>query len=383
MRARSGVSLAELIVALGLFSIILATTLGFYRQQGEAFAQGNERMTLMQNMRYGVTTLEQNLRTAGIGVPMKQPVLIYAGEDVIAFNADYATRTEGDIFAVYHDPRLPAGEASAVTTAGRFLIPRTSFFYPDSSYYAGSGNSPAETIVFYFEPDATTPRSDDYVLYRQVNGGERRIVARNLISAGGPFFTYYRTVEGASTPVQPVPSGQLPLRHTAPIHGSAADTGVVARIDSVRAVRVAYAATNGFTDERETTRRIERLIRLPNAGLDTPRSCGNRPLLGTALLATTVGSTETDPAHIRLAWNPAIDESSGERDVIRYVIWRKTAAGAPWGDPMVSISPGASSYLYLDTDIVAGQQYWYALAAQDCTPQYSDVSTAGPLTGPG
>ncbi|MDX1676063.1 MAG: prepilin-type N-terminal cleavage/methylation domain-containing protein, partial [Longimicrobiales bacterium] len=145
--ARPGVTLVELVVALGIFSVLLATTLSFYRQQGEAFTEGNERMTVMQNLRYGENAVEQNVRTAGIGVPSKQPVVVYAGEDVIAFNADYATNLANDFFAAFYDPWLPNSAVSAVTPSRAFTIPGTTFVYPDSAYFQGSTNSPAETIT--------------------------------------------------------------------------------------------------------------------------------------------------------------------------------------------------------------------------------------------
>ncbi len=152
MSGRSGFSLVELVVALAIFSVLLATTLGFYQQQGVAFRESNDRMTVMQNLRYGVNTVEQNVRTAGVGVPSKQPVIVYADDDVIAFNADYATNIANDFFAVFYDPRLPDDAVTAVTPGRAFTIPTTGFTYPDSAYYQGSGNSPAETITLYFRP---------------------------------------------------------------------------------------------------------------------------------------------------------------------------------------------------------------------------------------
>jgi prepilin-type N-terminal cleavage/methylation domain-containing protein len=377
---RPGVTLVELMVALGLFSILLATTLNFYRHQGVAFTDGNSRMTVMQNLRYGVNALEQNLRTAGVGVPAKQPVLVYAGKDVIAFNADYGTNLANDFFAVYYDPRLPNGAVSALDPSRKFTLPRTTFTYPDSAYFLGSGNSPAETIIFYFEPDTTTARTDDYVLYRQVNDQKPETVARRLLKTSRDFFTYYVLDDTRSgSPVVEVPSSYLPGWHAVPIHGSPADTGQAAGVDSVRAVRVTFAATNGRPGSHESVREISRLIRLPNAGLATQPNCGNKPILGTSLLAVGRGPTQTVPGRIELTWAPATDEVSGEMDVLRYVIWRRTGDTGPWGDPLTSVSPGATSYLYRDFSAAEGVAYTYALAAQDCTPQFSAMATAGPV----
>ena len=378
MRVRAGVTLVELIVALAIFSILLTTTLTFYQQQGEAFTHGNERMEVMQNLRYGVNTVEQSLRTAGIGVPSEQPVIVYADDDVVSFNADYATNVANDFFAVFYDPRLPDAAVSAVTPERQFTIPNSSFAYPDSSYYQGSANSPAETITFFFEPDTTTTRTDDFVLYRQVNDLAPDVVARRLLKAGGrPFLTYFRLREGGSgNPVTTFYLYEMPAAHTEPIHGSIGDTGAVALVDSIRAIKLTYAATNSLSANDENLREINRLIRLPNAGVETQPNCGNRPLLGTSLLATGVDETATTAGHVRLEWTRATDEYTGEQDVLRYVVWRRSGTSGAWGDPLVSISPGSSTYVYEDYSTVADTTYSYALAAQDCTPQYSDLATA-------
>lgn len=363
-------------IALGLFSILLATTLGFYKQQGEAFTQGNDRMTLMQNLRYGISALEQNLRTAGVGVPTKQPVMVYAGEYGFAFNADYATRVENDFFAVYYDPLLPESAVSALSPARKFTIPGSVFAYPDSAYFVGSTNSPAETITFFFALDTSTERSDDYVLYRQVNELPPEIIATKLLKTSGPFFEYFVSwPEGSTEPIVAMPTSKLPVAHTVAIHGSPGDTGTVARVDSIRAVRVNFAATNGHEPPREITRQVSRLIRLPNAGLGLVRNCGNKPFLNTAISATGIAPTETTSGHIQLNWGQATDEVSGEQDVLRYVVWRRPSGTLPWGDPLVSIPPGSLSYAYRDFTAEEDQEYDYALAAQDCTPQYSEMAT--------
>lgn len=372
MTGRPGFSLVELIVALAIFSVLLATTLAFYQRQGAAFRESNDRMTVMQNLRYGVNTVEQNVRTAGIGVPSKQPVIIYADADVIAFNADYASNIANDFFAVFYDPRLPDDAVAAVTPGRAFTVPMSGFTYPDSAYYQGSANSPAETITLFFRPDTSTTRADDYVLYRQVNDRAPDVVARRILATDRPFFTYYRVDPGGGgSPIAPLAAAELPAAHTVPIHGSVADTGAAALVDSIRAVRISYAATDGVTGSGENLRRITRLIRLPNAGVETQPSCGNRPLLGTPLLAT---AYDGPSGFIRLQWGQAVDEVTGERDVIRYVLWRRQGTSGGWGDPLVSVSPGSSTYVHDDPTAAEGVTYSYALAAQDCTPQYSAVA---------
>lgn len=376
MTARPGFTVTELMIGLALFSILLATTLGFYRKQGAAFTEGNDRMTVMQNLRYGVSSLDQHIRTAGVGVAPKQPVIVYAGERLFAFNANYASNMRNDFFAVYQDLRLPESLASAITHHRKFKLPGTSFVYPDSTYYEGAGTSHAETLIFFFAHDTSTPRTDDYVLYRQVNDGTPEILARHLLQTDRPFFTYYVLDEAGAGQAREAPASYIPAAHTVAIHGSPADTGAVAAADSIRAVRVSFAASNGGVGGKEIQREITRLIRLPNAERAVHRTCGSKPILGTSLAVVGVKPTESTPGHILLSWGQATDEASGEQDVLRYVIWRRTGTGA-WGEPMVSIPPGASSYTYQDFSAAPATNYHYALAAQDCTPQYSTLSTAG------
>jgi hypothetical protein len=358
MTRRDGTSLVELTVSLTLFSVLLVTSLSFYHEQGDAFTEGNDRMTVMQNLRYVVNTVEQNVRAAGVGVPTAQPVLVYAGPDVLAFNADYATNRDNDFFAVYYDRMLPDVEASALDPTRRITIPHSHFAYPDSAFTAGGGNSPAETIILFFEPDSTTSRSDDYVLYRQVNDQPVDESA-------------------AGTPIEEVPSSLLPAAHVAAVHGGTGDTGAAALVDDIRAVRIAYTATNGLTGDAESVRQMTRMIRLPNAGLATQPNCGDAPILGSVLTATGVDPSGSVAGHIRLEWTRALDEVAGERDVLRYVIWRRPDDTGAWGDPLVSVAPGSSLYLFQDFSARADSTYSYAVAAQDCTPQYSPPAVSG------
>ncbi len=142
-------------------------------------------------------------------------------------------------------------------------------------------------------------------------------------------------------------------------------------VDSIRAVRLTYAATSGEGARTESVREMSRLIRIPNAGMRRQQTCGSAPLLGTPLLTTGISPSGSVRGHVRLEWARATDEATGEQDVLRYVLWRRVGNTGPWGTPLVSVSPGQSSYVYEDYTAQADVEYTYALAAQDCTPQYS------------
>lgn len=382
---RRGMTLVEVLIALILFGVVTTTVFSFLGSQNESFSRGTERMDVLQNLRFAVNLVEQEVRTAGVNTVEEQPLMVYAGQSVVAFNSDLTSNIRNDPFAVYYDPDAPAGAVTAMTLAQRTTLPGTSFVYPDSAYSRSGTMSAAETITLYFEPDPTTRRTDDYRLMRQVNDRAPDLVSRDLLPTdGAPFFQYYwstTTPAGAPT-VDVVPPDSLPLAHSVPLHGSAADTAPAARIDAVRGVRVSFTATNGLTGTDERQRAITRLIRLTNSGVVRRRVCGDRPILGSALTATAVNQAGGVNV-IELTWNRATDEAGGELDVVRYVIWRRLSTETAWGDPYVSIPAGQASYTWTDSRVADADSYVYALAAQDCTPLQSALATAGPISPSG
>jgi type II secretory pathway pseudopilin PulG len=373
-------TLIEMMVALVVFSFVLAGALAFLRAQGRSFSLGSQRVAMLQNSRFALDELEKDLRTAGAGAPDIQPPLIYLGPSVIAFNANYLTNTPGDVFAVYYNPDAPTGSTDAVRKAGAFTIPLTAVVYPDTDYLDGGViNSAAETITFYFQQDSSTTRNDDYILYRQINNLPREVVSRNILQTTGvPFLQYYwQTLVGGVPTIQQVANASLPWRHTVPIHLAVSDTGPASQIDSVRTVLVSFTITNGLTGTAERKRSLSRFIRLPNVGLASKQTCGDPPIAPTAVTATDTivagGAT-----NVNVRWNASTDELAGEKDVERYVIFRKLLTDPTWGDPYLSIPPaGTASYLYTDGAVTSGASYLYAVAAQDCTPSNSGV-TQGP-----
>ncbi|OLD58826.1 MAG: hypothetical protein AUF60_08205 [Gemmatimonadetes bacterium 13_1_20CM_69_28] len=382
-RPAAGFTLVELLVALVVFSAVMAGTLGFLRSQGRAMSLGSDRMNAVQNLQFALSTIEQRLRAAGANLPGAQPAIIYAGRNVVAFNADYATNVPNDPFAIYYDPDVPAGAVTALTKAQRITLPLTTVGYPDTSYTTGGINSPAETMIFFVAPDSTTARGDDYILFEQVNGGPPEMVSRNII--GSPttvYFDYYRLASVAGTlSIDSLPAARLPLVHTVPIHLAPADTGAAAVIDSIRGIRVTFTVTNGLSGAAERRYTLVRFMELPNIGIASRRTCGDAPILGTALTASSITQTDGTPA-VRLAWNAATDEYAGEKDVVQYVIWRKRITDLTWGTPYLSLPAGSPTYLYDDAAVTSGATYQYQLAAADCTPSSSPTTTSAAVTIP-
>ncbi|HEX6037273.1 PilW family protein [Longimicrobium sp.] len=378
LRSRGGMTLIEVLVALVVGLMVLQVALSFFGQQGRAFARGTTAMNATQNGRSAVNALETDVRTVGTHVAFKQPFMVYAGPDVIAFNADYASPDPLEENAVYVDRDLPPGQSEAVKRLQRFAIPMTGFSYPDSNYFAGTSNSPAETLSLFLQPDASTPRADDYVLMRQVNAAAPAVVARNLLKTGSaPFFEYFVIRVPEDGPTQMVSIGGGPLAHTAPLHGSAQDAG--AEIDNIRAVRVRFTVTNGLTGAQEQRRAFDRTIRMPNAGVATRNVCGEIPQ-GVAPGAQVV-LLPSGARGVQLTWTASVDEHAGEGDVLRYILWKRTLP-ADFTDPWMSIPAGLNGYTYVDENVARGTTVQYAVAAQDCTPSRSAQALSLPVAIP-
>ena len=385
LRDERGMTLAELMVATVVAMIVLTIALGFFTSQAKAVRAGTGQFVLTQNYRMALGTLASQVRTAGIDVVPGQPFLVYAGPSAVAFNADYVANTRGDLFAVSIDTLAPDGETEALRSTEAVTIPGTGFAYPDTSYRAGSANSRAETMIFFFEPDTTTARTDDYALWRQVNRGPPAVVARNLLQTPGrPFFEYLYPQEHdtASTTVEVI-SGTA-LAHTAPVHGAGSgaqpDTGAAARIDRIRGVRVNLTATDGTTGPTERRRAVSRIILLANAGVTRLETCGEVPQLGGGFAATP--SAAGAPPRVTLRWPAAVDEGTGEKDVMRYIVWKRDHGAADWGPPLAVVAAGLATYEYADDQVLPGNAYDYALAAEDCTPSDSPQTLASNVIVP-
>lgn len=382
-----GLTLPEILIALMVFGAIMAGVLGVLQRENKMMWRATERMNALQNVRYAADIMTQELRTAGAVTLGNQPFVVYADTHVFAFNANYVTNTTGDFTAVYYDPDAPDQIAQSILQTQRYTLPLTSFAYPDTTYKSTAGViSAAETIIFYFTLDTSTTRTDDYLLYRKVNNQAPEVVSRNLLqTAGTPWFTYTSLVSppSATAYVATVPAANLPLMHSVKQHMSPADTGVAARVDSVRGVRITLTATNGLSGAEERKRTISRTIRLPNAGLVNRNNCGDEPFSGMTLGAAVV-ILPTGEREVQLTWPAATDENSGEKDVVRYVIWRRRPADPVFTDmdPYVSLPAGAPTYVFQDADVITGDILYYAVAAQDCTPSLSSLTTVGPVVIP-
>ncbi len=379
MKRIRGFTIVELLIAMVLLSIVMTGAVKFFRAVNTSVANTVDRMDAMQNLRFGLSSLDREIRSAGAGTVEVQPTLIYISASVAALNVDLVSRVPNSPTAVYYNPDADPQSDEGLQRAERFTIPTTAYAYPDSTYRTAGGElSPAETVVYYFTLDTSTTRADDYMLLKQVNGLTSDVVARNLLPyPGKPFFEWLRT--DAAGNLQAVAAAALPETHSIALHGSLADTVPFATIDSIRAVRVWLYATNGQTGTREVTRALVTTIRIPNAGLTKQRSCGDAPIFGRTVSASFTGSAAVPK--VTVTWSPAIDETGGEKDVERYVIYRRFNAGS-FEDALQSIPGGQASYTFDDTGVLNDSSYVYGVSALDCTPLESTLNSSGRVNIP-
>lgn len=377
-RKRDGFTLLEIMISITIMLLLFAMTFPLFRSQLRTMGSTAGRADAQQNIRFAISTIERQLRVAGAGVVDQQPLLVQADPFAVTFNADYAARdtaAEGGAFgAVYYDPDLPAGSTVSMTPAQTVTLPLSAVTWPTSSYHRRGGPpSTAETISFWVGPDKSPGSNGRYALFRRVNAMPIDTLARGIApDPVTPPFTY-QTINTAGI-VQDVPAALLPAFHSA-IHGSPADTGASDLTDQIRFVKVHLQATFIEGDGKITKRHADASIRLLNAGLLNHPTCGDIPLFDQPIIV--VAST----GRVTVSWNRATDESGGEKDVERYVIYRRSGA-APFTAPLASIPSGQTSYRFTDTQLSSGDQWVYGVAAEDCGGQFSTLSASSQVAIP-
>ena len=368
IRQRRGFSLVELMIAIVVMAVVLAGTMNFFMGQSRTFRKATTDMVLLQNARFATDLLNEHFRSVGANLTVGQPSVIYADQNTFAFNADYATNIAGDINAIYYEPKATTSETQSLLQAQAFTIPQSSpaLSYPAADYLQAGVPSPAETITFWFAADTETTRSDDYVLMRQVNSSAPEVVVRNVLpDSTFPFFRYMYLKTDSVTSLQSIdtmPAASLPATY--------ASSNIV-NGDLLRGVIIAFTVTNGLADTAERTRPVSVIASLPNIGMRQLKTCGAKPLPVPAPVATKVSSGK-----IRVTWTASPDENGGERDVMRYAVSR-SASFAPGVWTNIQSIPAGGLYDITDSGLNTTVMYYYAVAAQDCTPAFSPPVSSG------
>lgn len=377
---RRGFTLLEMMISISVSLLVLAVVVPFFRAQVIAVTTHSGRMDAEQNVRFGASVIDRELRVAGVGVVGSQPLIVQAAPNAITFSVDFASRSLADLGSVYYDPDLPPGAVVSLTPASAIVLPLSSMVYPDTSYaQAGGAPSAAETISFWVEPDTSADGAGLYALYRRVNNVPAALVAKGIfVPPGEPVFRYFKADSLGS--VVEIQQSLLPIYHTAPIHGSPADSLRSALTDSIRIVRVRLTGKHTDRNGKVSTRTVDSGIRIMNSGLLQFSTCGDLPRFDGPASAALV---DPPPApRIVVAWPPSTDEATGEEDVQRYAIYRRDPGAVEWGEPYASVPAGNQAYEFSDAGVKPGEQWIYAVAAQDCSAQLSPLRATGTVVIP-
>ncbi|HST07337.1 MAG TPA: prepilin-type N-terminal cleavage/methylation domain-containing protein [Gemmatimonadaceae bacterium] len=370
---RGGFTLLEMLISMTLMALVLGLTVPFFRTEVQAFGNIGGRDDAQQNARYGVSMVDRELRVAGVGVLDAQPLIVQAAPYAVTFNVDLVSRDPADRGAAYYDPDINVAAASSLPKTSKVTLPLSSVQYPDSNYFMSAGApSEAETVSFWVALDPDPSAGGTYALYRRVNALPPTVVAKALVlPTGEPAFRYFK----ADTLGQlvEIPQAMLPLYHSAAIHNSKADTAKSALTDSIRVVRVRL--TGQYKDRKGVLnkRPVETGVRIMNAGLLHFHTCGDPPIFSSAVVAVASAAPVTK---VVLSWNPSVDQSSGEKDVEQYSIYKRASSATVFNEPIASIPGGSPNYSFTDTQVQSGDRLIYGVAAVDCGGQSSAVATA-------
>lgn len=378
--ARRGFTLVEMLVSMAVFTLVLGMIVPFFMSQSRTLSGQTNRSEAMRNAQFAFSAIDRDLRMAGIGVVDAQPVLVYANDRAVTFNADLVERDSAGVSAVYFDPDAELGTSTILPRERRITLPLSTFVYPESTYRqrgAGAPLSTAETISFWASPDSSSPYPNEFVLFRRENDATPKVVATGLrLMPGQALFTYFK-----SDSLVPLTAAELPRWHSAPIHDSPADTGVRRTVDSIRVVKVRVdAVARGRLSSDTVVHRIEGFIRVLNSGLVGRTTCGEPPLFTSTV--TAAASVLPDGTRtVTISWLRSADEVGGEADVERYGIYRRSPTQV-FSEPFASIAAGLASYTFSDIAVTPGQQWYYGVSAQDCSPSNSAIQSSAMVTIP-
>jgi type II secretory pathway component PulJ len=375
---REGVTLIEMMIAIVLFVLVFGLAVPFFRYQARSVSASAGRLDALQNARYAQNAIDRDLRISGIGIVQAQPMIVQADGFAVTFNADLATKDINDPLSIYYDADIDSSGTDAMLNSNKVTLPNSGVQYPDSNYMNGAVSSAAETISYWLTKDSTAARSDQYVLFRRVNNLKPKVVAKGIIvPAGTSFFQYMRpnSVGGLDS----IRAAKLPLFHFAAVHGSPGDTAGSALTDSIRVIRMTVTGLYNDPDKGAIMKTVQSSTKLLNAGMVRSTVCGDVPISVVSVTATKVPAI--NPTKITVAWTKSLDQDAGERDVARYMVFKRASASPDWGSPIADLAASQTNYSLDDTTLPSGN-WVYGVVAQDCSPANSAVTATGVINVP-
>lgn len=382
-KRRSGFTLAELLLSITLTIAVFSAAVPFFTLQMRQLQQDLGRSDAQQTARFAQNMVDRELRNIGIavtpmqpaqGIPRNQPKIVQAAAFAVTFNSNLVANDTVDINAVYYDPNVPANLTTSLPSTNMIGLPLSGPSYPDYVYRDNAGMmSMAETISFWATVDSTAGAADHYVVFRRVNDGPIQVVARGIkVPAGQAMFQYKRVMPNGS--IDSVTTASLPIYWNA-------TSGLA---DSIRTVTMSVRGVFQGYDLQNKAKTWERNVstqtNMPNIGLSQRNACGDIPLNpGTPTATIVLDPVTLVTERVRITFNKSNDETSGEKDVERYAIFRRLV-GDPWDEPIAVVGKSGGPYLFEDFDIDFGNTYQYGVAAQDCSPANSTILGSGVVT---
>jgi type II secretory pathway component PulJ len=373
---RAGVTLIEMMIAIVLFVLVFGLAVPFFRYQARSVSASAGRLDALQNARYAQSAIDRDLRISGIGIVQAQPMIVQADGFAVTFNADLATKDINDPMSIYYDVDMDSSGTDAMNISNKVTLPNSAKTYPDSNYMNGVIASPAETIQYWLVRDSSASRTDQYILYRRVNNLPQRLVAKGIIvPAGTNFFQYMKP--NSTGGLDSIKAASLPVFHTAPIHGSPADTGTSALTDSIRVVRMTVTGLYNDPDKGAIMKTVVSSTKLLNAGMSRSTVCGDKPIAVTTAVA--IPFPFIHPTKVTISWTKSLDQDAGEKDVGRYMVFKRSTASSDWGNPIADIAASQNTYSLDDTTLPLGN-WVYGIIAQDCSPANSAITPTNPVS---
>ncbi len=376
---REGVTLIEMMIAIVLFVLVFGLAVPFFRYQARSVSASAGRLDALQNARYAQSAIDRDLRISGIGITQAQPMIVQADGFAVTFNADLATKDINDPMSIYYDADMDSSGTDAMNNASKVTLPRSAVAYPDSNYMNGAIASAAETVQYWLTRDSSATRTDQYILYRRVNALPQKIVAKGIIVPAGTNFFQYMKPNGVGG-LDSIRASKLPLFHSAPIHGSPADTAVSALTDSIRVVRMTVTGLYNDPDKGAIMKTVVSSTKLLNAGMSRSTVCGDLPIPVVSATATRFPAFGV-PTKVTIAWSASLDQDAGEKDVGRYMVFKKKTGSTDWGSPIADLAASQANYTLDDTTLPSGT-WVYGVVAQDCSPANSAVTSTGAINVP-
>lgn len=369
MRARGGMTLVEIIVAMALTMVVFAITLPFVRAQTRALGSTAGRLDADQIARYAQRAIDRELRLATSDPG--QPLLVYAGPMGISFTANLLARDTLDPAALDVDATADSAITEGWRLANAANIPLTSTTFPTEAYVDADGNaSRNETIHYFLHPDPVWGRTDVYTLYRRVNAADSvPLVGSIHVPADSAFFSYF-TASGDT--LAQVAAASLPMLWTN------------AALANVRAVGMRSSGIyKGKIDTTDVVRTVRWRTVLPNAAVAAVANCGAAPAAPTGLGQSKQTGTGSNSYHVRVTWTGSSDDASGATDVTHYVVWiRYNSNPVTWMRVAAVPARRVSGYRYDHYLPTLNGQVRYGVSAVDCGGATSTTAETNPVNLP-